>query len=217
MCLPENAENAAHRLNVKSARRHGWKIVPETQLRAMASNALTDAAGYICPGGSVESASQLTGEMRHALAAPLRKETNMNPETDTANAPIGALPLATGSAVFDGHIYKHPLHRAIYELCQEIEKLPASELETKCVVAAGELQNHVFAMRACAGLHAGCLRRYAAECFPEITNGQKHFVRVLMESIADDLDENFNPPNVIKDEPRESLARLLRSRRRDNE
>lgn len=33
-----------------------------------------------------------------------------------------------------------------------------------------------------------CLRRYAAECFPEIENGQKHFVRVLMESVADELE-----------------------------
>ena len=34
---------------------------------------------------------------------------------------------------------------------------------------------------------ARTLTRWAPECFPEIVNGQKHFVRVLMESVAEEL------------------------------
>lgn len=32
------------------------------------------------------------------------------------------------------------------------------------------------------------LRRWAPECFPTDANGQVHFARALMESVADDLD-----------------------------
>ena len=44
-----------------------------------------------------------------------------------------------------------------------------------------------------AGRCMDSLRQYAVECFPEITNGQKHFVRVLMESWADEIQEVLPP------------------------
>ena len=36
-------------------------------------------------------------------------------------------------------ILKHTIHKAIYDLCLEIEKLPASEQQTKVVVMAGDM------------------------------------------------------------------------------
>lgn len=36
-------------------------------------------------------------------------------------------------------ILKHSIHKAIYDLCSEIEKLPASEQQTKIVVKASSL------------------------------------------------------------------------------
>ena len=41
------------------------------------------------------------------------------------------------------NINEHPLYKAIYDLCLEIEKLPASEQQTKVVVMAGELEKPV--------------------------------------------------------------------------
>lgn len=38
------------------------------------------------------------------------------------------------------NILEHPIYKDIYDLCQEIEKLPASEQETKCVVMASNLE-----------------------------------------------------------------------------
>tara|TARA_R110000868_G_C10897238_1_gene764049 strand:+ start:1148 stop:1507 length:360 start_codon:yes stop_codon:yes gene_type:complete len=100
--------------------------------------------------------------------------------------------------VFDGHIDRHPMHKAIYDLCVEIEKLPASDQQTKCVIAAGELQNPVAEIRWMAKGWTDCLRQYGAACFPDIVNGQKHFARVLMESVAEDIEAQLNPssPNV---------------------
>lgn len=40
-------------------------------------------------------------------------------------------------------INEHPLRRAIYELCLEIEKFPASEQQTKTLIAASDLQEGV--------------------------------------------------------------------------
>ena len=40
---------------------------------------------------------------------------------------------------------------------------------------------------------ARTLTRWAPECFPEIVNGQKHFVRVLMESVAEELSGATKP------------------------
>jgi hypothetical protein len=37
------------------------------------------------------------------------------------------------------NINEHPAYKAIYELCLEIEKLPASEQQTKVVIMAGDL------------------------------------------------------------------------------
>lgn len=37
------------------------------------------------------------------------------------------------------NISKHTIHKAIYDLCLEIENLPSSEQQTKCVVMASNL------------------------------------------------------------------------------
>lgn len=37
------------------------------------------------------------------------------------------------------NILKHTIHKAIYDLCSEIEKLPASDQQTKVVVMASNL------------------------------------------------------------------------------
>ncbi len=47
---------------------------------------------------------------------------------------------------------------------------------------------------------AESLNRYAAECFPEIVNGQKHFVRALMESWAESLTKPIENPDEGSDE-----------------
>lgn len=39
------------------------------------------------------------------------------------------------------NINEHPIYKDIYELCQEIEKFPPSEQQTKTVTMAGNLQN----------------------------------------------------------------------------
>jgi hypothetical protein len=41
------------------------------------------------------------------------------------------------------NLYKHPIYQAIYDLCVEIEKLPASDQETKVVCMAGALEKPV--------------------------------------------------------------------------
>lgn len=38
------------------------------------------------------------------------------------------------------NINEHPIYQSIYDLCQEIEKLPASEQATKVVIMAGDLE-----------------------------------------------------------------------------
>jgi len=38
-------------------------------------------------------------------------------------------------------ILKHTIHKSIYDLCGEIEKLPASDQATKCVVMASDLHS----------------------------------------------------------------------------
>lgn len=77
---------------------------------------------------------------------------------------------------------------------QEIEKLPPSDQQTKVVIMAGALQDRVAALREVAKTNSKMLSHYAEECFPEVTDGKKHFVRVLMESVAEELDSTFNPP-----------------------
>ncbi len=95
------------------------------------------------------------------------------------------------------NLQEHPTHKAIYDLCQEIEKLPASDQQTKVVTLAAKLQDDVVAMRSVADSNSRCLRRLAAECFPEVVDGQKHFARVLMEGVAYDLDVTFNPQKAV--------------------
>ncbi len=41
------------------------------------------------------------------------------------------------------NIDKHPIHRSIYNLCLEIESLPASEQQTKVLLMASELHKTV--------------------------------------------------------------------------
>ena len=85
---------------------------------------------------------------------------------------------------------------AIYELMGEIEKLPASEQETNVVIMAGALQNRVAEMRAEASKQAKCLREQSSECFPEET-GQKHFARLIMEGVADELKQAFGTNTIV--------------------
>jgi hypothetical protein len=119
---------------------------------------------------------------------------NASPKPETI-APGVAAPVP-GSVVFDGHLYKHPFHRAISDLCVEIEQLPGSLQQTKVVTMAGDLQHRVAGMRDVAAAQARSLRRWAAETFPPDANGQVHFARALMEGVADELDEQFNPWDV---------------------
>ena len=41
------------------------------------------------------------------------------------------------------NINEHPIYKQIYDLCQEIEKLPASEQATKVVIMAGDFEKPV--------------------------------------------------------------------------
>lgn len=72
-------------------------------------------------------------------------------------------------------------------LCHAIEAAGASEQLTKCSVLASELRSEIQRNEMTMTKCAESLNRYAGECFPEIVNGQKHFVRVLMESWAESL------------------------------
>lgn len=100
--------------------------------------------------------------------------------------------MSTQTITFNGRIDSHPMHKQIYDLMQEIEKLPASEQQTKIITLAGELQNGVAAMRAVFAGNAVYLRRNAEECFP-VEEGKKHFARLIMEGVADDLEEASSP------------------------
>lgn len=72
-------------------------------------------------------------------------------------------------------------------LCHAIEAAGASEQLTKCSVIASSLHTEIEAKEKHIANCAASLNRYAEECFPEIENGQKHFVRVLMEGWAKEL------------------------------
>lgn len=89
------------------------------------------------------------------------------------------------------------MHCAIYLLMGEIEKLPASDQQTKVVVAAGELHHGIAQMRSVAMATVATLKRYAQECFPETPNGKKHFARVIMECCAEELEKEFIPSRVL--------------------
>lgn len=125
-----------------------------------------------------------------------RKNT---PEPLVEQEPRAASELERGEGVgglsvrFDGHIDSHPMHMAIYELMQEIEKLPASVQATKCVTLAGELQDRLATLRCIARSNAKMLLHYGAECFPKAADGKIHFARAIMESAAEELDQAFSP------------------------
>lgn len=99
------------------------------------------------------------------------------------------------------------MHRLIYELMVEIEKLPGSVQQTKVVTLASALQDHVATGRCIALAQSRMLRLYGAECFPADENGQIHFARAIMEAIAGELDEHFNPTlqNDLVSQPRPVL------------
>lgn len=59
----------------------------------------------------------------------------------------------------------------------EVETLPFSK-------EAAEIRR----LEDAAAENARMLRRFAVECYPDVVNGQVHFVRALMESAADELD-----------------------------
>lgn len=74
------------------------------------------------------------------------------------------------------------------------DKVVQLETSSGKILATGQLQNAVAALRAEAAKQVKCLREQSAECFPE-ENGQKHFARLIMEGVADELDAAFNPLN----------------------
>lgn len=59
------------------------------------------------------------------------------------------------------NINEHPIYKAIYDLCQEIEKLPASDQATKVVVMASALENPVRDLLAQKKVLVEALRRIA--------------------------------------------------------
>lgn len=81
-------------------------------------------------------------------------------------------------------------------LCSAIEAAGASDQLTKCSVLASEIRGEIEAKETTIKNCADSLNRYAVECFPEIINGQKDFVRVLMESWAESLNSPLVQPEV---------------------
>jgi hypothetical protein len=64
------------------------------------------------------------------------------------------------------NINEHPLYKDIYDLCQEIEKLPASEQATKVVVMASNLERPVAQLLS--------LEKKIKAAFPEIEPSGGH-------------------------------------------
>lgn len=73
-------------------------------------------------------------------------------------------------------------------LCYAIEAAGASEQLTRCSVLESQVHADVKKIAERDAAMVASLTRYAAECFPDIENGQKHFVRVLMEGWAEALE-----------------------------
>lgn len=90
------------------------------------------------------------------------------------------------------NISKHPIHKEIYELCLEIEKLPASEQETKVVTMAGEL--HKSADKLVDALRAIKLTTLTTS---HAEKALAHIVRLCIDAgITQKLDElNASAPN----------------------
>jgi hypothetical protein len=123
---------------------------------------------------------------------------------------------AAGSVRFSGHLDEHSLHAAIAECCQEIEKLPPSDQQTRCVEMVGRLQHQVATLRAVAAREADTLRIWAEDTFPANENGQVHFARALMEGVADDLDDEINPVRDRSIEAKRAILVKLRERTAQN-
>ena len=81
---------------------------------------------------------------------------------------------------------KTPSEKAL-ALCHAIEAAGASEQLTKCSVLASDLRADILRTEERDRRLAASLTLYAAECFPDVVNGQKQFVRVLMESWAEEV------------------------------
>jgi hypothetical protein len=136
--------------------------------------------------------------------------------TDNGAAIPEVSPSAHGSVRFSGHLDEHSLHAAIAECCQEIEKLPPSDQQTRCVEMVGRLQHQVATLRAVAAREADTLRIWAEDTFPANENGQVHFARALMEGVADDLDDEINPKRDRSIEAKRGLLVKLRERTAQN-
>lgn len=92
------------------------------------------------------------------------------------------------------NILEHPIYKDIYDLCQEIEKLPASEQETKCVVMAGNLEKP--AAQLVNTLRE--IKRIVLNMMPETTQRDlAHIIRLCLDAgITQKLDElNASAPN----------------------
>ncbi len=93
------------------------------------------------------------------------------------------------------NILEHPIYKDIYDLCQEIEKLPASEQETKCVIMAGNLEKP--AAQLVNTLRE--IKRIVLNMMPETTQRDlAHIIRLCLDAgITQKLDElNASAPNA---------------------
>lgn len=82
------------------------------------------------------------------------------------------------------NIDQHPIHKSIYDLCLEIEKLPASEQATKVVVMASELHKPAASLfeslRRIKGVAVNC------------TDAQKGFSRIIRICIDAGISEHID-------------------------
>ena len=98
------------------------------------------------------------------------------------------------------NILEHPIYKDIYDLCQEIEKLPASEQETKCVVMASNLEKPAAQL-------VGTLReikRIVLNMMPENTpRDLQHIIRLCIDAgITQKMDAlNASAPNRKLSDP----------------
>lgn len=92
------------------------------------------------------------------------------------------------------NILEHPIYKDIYDLCQEIEKLPASEQETKCVVMASNLEKPAAQL-------VGTLREIKRTVLNMMPQNQQrdlaHIIRLCIDAgITQKMDElNASAPN----------------------
>jgi hypothetical protein len=92
------------------------------------------------------------------------------------------------------NILEHPIYKDIYDLCQEIDKLPASEQETKCVVMASNLEKPAAQL-------VGTLREIKCTVLNMMPQHQQrdlaHIIRLCIDAgITQKMDElNASAPN----------------------